>query len=152
VVFGSRLLEYLAPTLVDTRRRDPLPDKWDQSCAPRHHGEVEGALGRLEVDRDETIGRLASLTADFDAVVAASRDSNADDEHDPEGATIAFERSQIGALVRQTRLRLVEIDAAVKRLDTGTYGRCERCGGAIDEDRLGARPTARTCIQCASAR
>ena len=40
--------------------------------------------------------RLASLTDNFNAVVAASRDTNADDEHDPEGATIAFERSQVG--------------------------------------------------------
>ena len=107
---------------------------------------------RLAADRAETIGRLANLTDDYDAVVAASRDSNADDEHDPEGATIAFERSQIGALVRQAQLHLVEIDSAVKRLDTGTYGRCERCGGAIGDDRLEARPTARTCIRCAAAR
>lgn len=113
---------------------------------------VEGARDRLRVDRHETIGRLANLTGDYDAVVAASRDTNADDEHDPEGATIAFERSQIGALVRHTQRRLVEIDAAVERLDTGTYGTCERCGGAIGEARLGARPTARTCIRCASAR
>jgi RNA polymerase-binding transcription factor DksA len=93
---------------------------------------------------------LASLTGDFDAVVAASRDTNADDEHDPEGATIAFERSQLRALVRQVQLHLVEIDAAMKRLDTGTYGTCEGCGGAIGEGRLGARPAARTCIRCAT--
>ncbi len=114
--------------------------------------DVQGAGERLEADRAETIGRLTNLTDDHDAVVAASRDTNADDEHDPEGATIAFERSQIGALVRQARLHLAEIDAAVTRLDAGTYGRCERCGGAIGVDRLEARPTARTCIRCASAR
>lgn len=113
---------------------------------------VEGARDRLAVDREETIGRLASLTGDYDAVVAASRDTNADDEHDPEGTTIAFERSQLGALIRQAKSHLAEIDAAVTRLDTATYGACERCGGAIGEPRLEARPTARTCIACASAR
>jgi DnaK suppressor protein len=112
---------------------------------------MEGARDRLEVDRGEAIGRLASLTGDYDAVVAASRDTNADDEHDPEGATIAFERSQLGALVRHTQRHLAEIDAAVKRLETGVYGTCERCGGTIGEGRLRARPTARNCIQCASA-
>ncbi len=50
------------------------------------------------------------LTDDFEAIVAASLDTNADDEHDPEGATIAFERSQVDALVTQTRQRLAEID------------------------------------------
>ena len=95
---------------------------------------------------------MASLTGDFDAVVAASKDTNADDEHDPEGATIAFERSQLGALVRQARVHLGEIDAAQARLDAGTYGACEGCAGDIGEARLAARPVARTCIRCAAAR
>lgn len=105
---------------------------------------------RLEDEREQTLVRLARLTADYGSVVAASRDSNADDEHDPEGATIAFERSQIGSLVEQARLHLVEVDAAVARLDAGTYGTCERCGGAIGDARLEARPVARTCIGCAA--
>ena len=84
-------------------------------------------------------------------MVAASRGSNADDEHDPEGATIAFERSQVGALVRQAQLHALEIDAAMGRLESGTYGTCEGCGETIGAGRLEARPVARTCIQCATA-
>ncbi|GAA3808858.1 TraR/DksA family transcriptional regulator [Nocardioides panacisoli] len=84
-------------------------------------------------------------------MVAASVDTNADDEHDPEGATIAFERSQIGALVRQVRSSLAEVDAAVERLEAGTYGVCEVCGAPIGDGRLEARPVARTCIRCAAA-
>jgi len=106
---------------------------------------------RLDAERDETLGRFASLTSDYEGVVAASRDTNADDEHDPEGSTIAFERSQIGALVRQARHHLGEIDAAVGRWDAGTYGVCEECGAPIGEERLEARPAARTCIGCAAA-
>ena len=82
-------------------------------------------------------------------MVEASRDSNADDEHDPEGATIAFERSHVGALVEQARARLAEVDAALARLDAGTYGACERCGEPIGSGRLEARPTARHCVDCA---
>src|SRR4051794_9807536 len=114
--------------------------------------DMKGARDRLEVGRSHTLERLADLTEDYDAVLAASRDTNADDEHDPEGATIAFERSQIGALVRQAQLHLMEIDAAIDRLNAETYGTCERCAGAIGEDRLVARPVARTCIHCATAR
>lgn len=112
---------------------------------------MDDPRGVLERERQETLHRLASLTEDFDEVVAASRGSNADDEHDPEGATIAFERSQLGALAQQTRNHLVETDAAIARVADGTYGVCERCGQPIGEDRLHARPVARTCIQCASA-
>ena len=104
----------------------------------------------LKDERRRTEARLAALTADYDGVIAASRDTNADDEHDPEGATIAFERSQVGALVAQARAHLAEVDAARERLDAGTYGVCERCGKAIDRERLQARPTARLCITCAS--
>jgi DnaK suppressor protein len=112
-------------------------------------GVMDRSRRRLEADREQTLRRLVSLTDDFDAVVAASRDTNADDEHDPEGATIAFERSQVGALVRQARQHLLEIDAAMARLDAGTYGRCEGCGSPIGDGRLEARPVARTCIRCA---
>jgi RNA polymerase-binding protein DksA len=110
---------------------------------------VEDARSRLDAERDKTLAHLASLTSDYDGVVAASRDSNADDEHDPEGATIAFERSQIGALVRQARHHLDEIDAALERVSNGTYGTCEECGDDIGDGRLEARPVARTCIRCA---
>lgn len=113
---------------------------------------MDTARDRLEVEREHTLRRLASLTDDYDAVVAASRDTNADDEHDPEGATIAFERSQVGALVRQARHDLAEIDAAMSRWEAGTYGVCERCAGPIGEGRLTARPTARECIRCAERR
>lgn len=104
----------------------------------------------LDAERRETLARLATLTGDFDALVEASEGSNAEDEHDPEGATIAFERSQVDALARQAREHLREIDAALARLDAGDYGTCERCGRPISAGRLEARPTARTCIDCAA--
>ncbi len=103
----------------------------------------------LEEERRATLERLTALTRDFTALVAASEGSNADDEHDPEGATIAYERSQLDALVRQGRTTLEEIDAALERVELGTYGTCERCGRPIGEGRLEERPTARTCIDCA---
>ena len=111
---------------------------------------MDGARQRLEAERRQEIRRLAGLTGDLDEVVAASRDTNADDEHDPEGATIAFERSQLSALVVHVRGHLAEIEAAIERLDVDTYGTCERCGQLIATARLEARPTARTCMSCAS--
>jgi RNA polymerase-binding protein DksA len=111
---------------------------------------VDSPRTRLEAERDDALRRLADLTGDYAAVVDASRDTNADDEHDPEGATIAFERSQLGAVVEQVRRHLVEVGAALDRVAEGTYGVCETCGAEIGEGRLEARPVARTCIRCAS--
>ena len=93
-----------------------------------------------------TTERLAALTGDYAGIVEASKDSNADDEHDPEGATIAFERSQVGALADDARHQVAEVEAALQRVDDATYGVCEVCGTSIAPERLEARPTARTCI------
>lgn len=111
---------------------------------------VAGVVEALRRERAEAAHRLDVLTSAFEEIVAASADSNADDEHDPEGTTIAFERSQVDASVRATRERLVEIDAALARHREGVYGTCERCGQPIAVERLAVRPTARTCITCAS--
>jgi RNA polymerase-binding transcription factor DksA len=97
-----------------------------------------GALAQIEV-----------LTAEFDAVVAASASSNADDEHDPEGATIAFERQQVAALLAQAHAALASVDAALARRSSGSYGVCTGCGGVIGAERLEARPSATLCIACA---
>lgn len=91
----------------------------------------------------------ATLARDLEALFAASRDSNADDEHDPEGATIGFERAQLTALLAAARERIVEVDDALGRLDAATYGVCEGCGEPIAPERLAVRPFARRCIVCA---
>ena len=104
----------------------------------------------LRREREEAAARLAGLTGALDDVVAASLDSNADDEHDPEGSTIAFERSQVQSLIERAHVRVREVDAALGRLEAGTYGSCEVCARPIAPARLRARPTARTCVGCAS--
>ncbi len=108
-----------------------------------------GARARLEADHERTLARLRDLREDYAEVVEASRLTNADDEHDPEGQTIAFERSQTGALARQAEEHLAETAAALRRWEEGTYGVCESCGRSVDPARLEVRPRARTCVACA---
>ncbi|HET7356006.1 MAG TPA: TraR/DksA C4-type zinc finger protein [Nocardioidaceae bacterium] len=110
---------------------------------------TEQPAERLAEEHRAAKERLAALTREYDGVVAASESSNADDEHDPEGSTIAFERSQLGALIEQARSRVREVEAAQARLADGSYGMCESCGRPIAAGRLEARPTARRCIDCA---
>lgn len=104
---------------------------------------------RLADARREALARLAGLDGSFDDIVDAARDSNLDDEHDPEGITIAAERSMVAALAGSTRAHLSEVEAALARLDAGTYGICAGCGRPIAEARLEARPSAVRCIDCA---
>ncbi|PFG36718.1 TraR/DksA family transcriptional regulator [Flavimobilis soli] len=99
--------------------------------------------------RAEAEERLGAHARTFQDIVDAAANANVDDEHDPEGTTIAFERSQVDALAQSAHDALDEISAALARLDDGTYGVCEACGQPIPLDRLRARPTARRCVACA---
>lgn len=107
---------------------------------------------RLEADRMAAGQRLTALERDFAGIVESAGQSNTDDEHDPEGATLAFERQHVAALIGQAHDHLAAIEAALRRLADGTYGSCERCGEPIGADRLAARPAALTCIRCAARR
>ena len=75
-------------------------------------GEQAEVRERLEDDRATTVERLEALRRGYDLVVDATEGSNADDEHDPEGSTIAYERSQLSALVDQAVRHLGEIEGA----------------------------------------
>ena len=107
-------------------------------------------LTRLEAERVRILAQLAGLRRGFQETVDAFVDSNADDEHDPEGSTIAFERSQLTTLIRQAERHLDDIEEARIRVASGRYGLCETCGQPVSAARLDARPVARTCIECAA--
>ena len=103
----------------------------------------------LERLRDDAVAEIGTLDESLLSLFEASRSSNADDEHDPEGSTIGYERAQLTAVRDAARRRLADLDDALHRLDDGTYGICEVCGKPIPGERLEARPSARSCVGCA---
>jgi DnaK suppressor protein len=111
-----------------------------------------GAYERLAAKRASTLERLHGLEHELRGIIESADTAGTDDEHDPEGATIAFERQHVAALLSQAREHLTQIDAAFGRLADGSYGRCERCGQDIGAARLAARPVATACMSCASRR
>lgn len=114
----------------------------------------EFGRSRLNTDRDQVLGRIAELEREFGAIVASASEGSAggDDEHDPEGATIAFERQHVAALIDQARAHLTAIDAALRKAASGTYEICDICGNPIGTERLTARPASLTCVRCAGKR
>jgi DnaK suppressor protein len=104
----------------------------------------------LSAQRSALVAQAGQLRADLAGIMAASEGANADDEHDPEGATIAFERAQTAALLTRTEHRIGELDRALERLAAGTYGTCTVCGRPVGGGPRAARPPATTtCIDCA---
>ena len=94
--------------------------------------------------------QIESLSRSFDDIVAAAAQSNVDDEHDPEGTTIAFERQQVAALLRQATADHAAMIAARDRIETEGYGVGDHCRSFIGVERLLALPSAHRCIACAS--
>jgi RNA polymerase-binding transcription factor DksA len=112
-------------------------------------GVDESVVAALTEQRAATDARIIALLRERDGIVASVEQANTDDEHDPEGATLAFEREQISALLQSARNRLATLDAALSRVEDGSYGICAGCGTAIPAGRLLARPDTSTCIACA---
>jgi RNA polymerase-binding transcription factor DksA len=119
---------------------------------PRHHGAVSTPETRLQAERAGTLRSIAALRGDVAAIVDSASSTSGDDEHDPEGATIGFERAQAQSLLARAEARLVELDAALQRTADGSYGTCARCGRPIPAERLDARPEATLCVACAARR
>jgi DnaK suppressor protein len=107
-------------------------------------------LARLAAERANALERVRSLQADLRDIVESASSTTGDDEHDPEGSTIGFERAQASALLAAAQGQLAEIDTALSRLSEGRYGTCVDCGGPIGDERLQALPSAQRCLACAA--
>lgn len=121
--------------------------------APAAYSELERSELRrhLTGERARTAAQVAALERDFDGIVESSEGVNVDDEHDPEGATIAFERAQVSALLDRARRNLTILERSLDQLDGDGFGRCARCGQPIGFERLMALPTTGHCVRCAAA-
>jgi DnaK suppressor protein len=111
--------------------------------------EDEQAAALLGAEREAATDRVVSLGRQIRQLAEEQALTTHDDEHDPEGVTIAYQRAQLQGLLAGARADLAAIDRAAERLRAGRYGWCTRCGSHIGEQRLGALPAASTCIDCA---
>jgi len=68
--------------------------------------------------------------------------------HMADNATVVFEQARNAALRRGEEHMLDQVNDALRRMDQGTYGHCQRCGQPIDLARLRALPMAVHCLRC----
>jgi RNA polymerase-binding transcription factor DksA len=89
------------------------------------------------------------LQADV-AELTSARDMSDTDVEDGfgEGAGMVVDRDRDQALHANAQAALVDIEAALARLESGTYGRCASCGEQIPPARLEAIPAAKVCVSC----
>ncbi len=72
-------------------------------------------------------------------------------EHLADRASDTFAKDLMIGILQNSEAEIVDIDAAIDKIDEGTYGQCEECGGEIKKARLKAIPFARLCIDCKEA-
>jgi DnaK suppressor protein len=107
---------------------------------------------QLRAIREELLTERAGLLEqvqdlDAEADVNNWREGGFDDDPADAGSA-SFERETAQSLSNHARSLLTQIDDALRRMDAGTYGTCERCGEAIEPERLEALPYARLCLEC----
>ena len=104
---------------------------------------------RLDEERKRIVDAIAYLHEDTprnledEVGELAGRGS---DNHLGDMATVTFDRELDEGLGEGAQQTLEQIDRALAKLDDGTYGVCERCGGPVGDERLRARPWATLCI------
>ena len=69
------------------------------------------------------------------------------DQHPGDSGTETFEMEKNVSLLEQVDDELLEVEAAVQRLERGTYGTCQVCGRPIGDERLEALPATRFCVE-----
>ena len=116
--------------------------------APSPEPRRDAAARRLRAERRRAAAQIEERRAQARAVAEQAATEGRDDEHDPDGATVAFEQSLAAGLLAQAVAYLAEVDAALGRLADGSYGRCDQCGRHISRERLAALPAARSCTLC----
>jgi RNA polymerase-binding transcription factor DksA len=108
--------------------------------------EATELLERLKAERERLIHELERLKSEEQAA-DERREGNPFGKRE-EGATETFELEKRLAIERKLEGALVEIDNAVRKYESGTYGICDICKNAIEPARLEALPQANLCLQC----
>lgn len=106
----------------------------------------EEARPVLVAKRDDLVSRLAGLTSapvDTGGIGFGKRVGD--------GTSLAVERITQVAAQEQMLDQLAEVERALTKLDDGSYGVCDECGGPIAEGRLEVHPWAVRCVGCATA-
>jgi RNA polymerase-binding protein DksA len=115
----------------------------EEAWAP---GELAEVLRELHEQREHSLAVLVSQETELSGLMRDSGDGAGQDQADV-GAT-SFERDHELTVVNSERDKLAQIERALARIDDGSYGVCESCGGPIGKMRLMAFPRATLCLRC----
>jgi DnaK suppressor protein len=112
--------------------------------------DVEPFKTRLLDERERTLKAISYLHEENRGTTEDEQRelSGGSDNHLADIATSTYDRELDSTLEGAEGVHLAHIDAALTRIEDGTYGSCENCGKPISPERLEAMPWATLCIDC----
>jgi DnaK suppressor protein len=110
--------------------------------------DLAAVRSRLMAERERVAAEVLALQDDLSHSLEDALDEDGNDSHLADSATETLDREIEQSLEDNAEHLLASIDAALLRIDDGSYGVCERCGSPISPDRLAALPYATKCIEC----
>lgn len=103
---------------------------------------------RMEADRRDLVANIARTEAELATPVDDRGEDTTASQHPADVASDLYAR-EVALLTDLTlREQVVDIDAALARIDNGTYGTCVDCGDGISKPRLEVHPQAARCVAC----
>ncbi|HJT99925.1 MAG TPA: TraR/DksA C4-type zinc finger protein [Actinomycetes bacterium] len=106
------------------------------------------AAKRLEEERTRLQGIREGIQRERDDAIAdAGGELSSVDQHPGDSGTETFEMEKNVSLLEQVDDELLEVEAAVQRLERDSYGTCQVCGRPIGDERLEAMPATRFCVE-----
>jgi DnaK suppressor protein len=112
--------------------------------------DLQNVLKTVCAEQQRTARQVETLEGVVASIIEAAELTSTDDEHDPDGATIAYERAQAIALLRQAREDLDALVVTRRQLESTQVVVCSVCGRPIDLERVATLPTTSRCIRCAA--
>ena len=131
----------------------PPPPRKVKPARAFNKTELQFFRAQLQKQLDLIQGNLTALAGDNlkRSPIEASGDISAHSTHMADQGTDNFDRELALNLASSRQESLYDIEDAIRRIDEGSYGACESCGGAIERPRLKALPFAKKCMVCQNA-
>ena len=110
---------------------------------------IEQLKIKLQNEKEEIKATLSTVAVE-DPKIEGNYNAKYQDLGDGEGDDVQ-ERARYEeniASEQQLEVDLMRVENALKRIDNGTYGKCQKCDKDISEERLMAFPSAENCIEC----
>jgi RNA polymerase-binding protein DksA len=110
--------------------------------------DIEAVKRRQIEEREGILEERRRLVEDTSRSMEEAVDEDGNDSHLADSASETLDRGIELSLEDNADHLLAAIEAALGRVDAGTYGLCERCAKPIAQERLEALPWATKCIEC----